>query len=234
MRACGREIKQLYQQLDSVKRKLHYLPARETVSAYRLEAEKQTLSERIHNFNKLLEPLCIEWTNRYEMLFESFNLLKESDDTWQNQLTFIGNARLTVDDFSIEAVETTEFGLVRNIIEQARLVERQGYPIPENTGRVLREFMDIILSQHSPETLLIQIPDEKYATCIASVLAGWLNDEFGEEKLQQAIDQRKPLPMTIVQNRKLRNFTEKVIANYKEKQPLPKLFQESTLEEPKK
>ena len=234
MRSCGRKIKQLYQQLDDIKRKLHYLPARETASAYRLETEKQTLSERIHTLNKLLEPLCIEWTNRYEMLFESFNLLKDSADSRQDQLTFIGNARLSVDDFSVEAMETTEFGLVRNIIEQARLVERQGYPIPENAGRVLREFMNIILAQHSPETLLINIPDEKYATRIASVLAGWLSDKFGEEKIQQAIDQRKPLPMTMLQNEKLRNFTTKLLEDYRIEQPLPELFQGTTLEETKK
>jgi len=38
---------------------------------------------------------------------------------------------LPTGDFSIVAQETTEFGLVREIIEQARIMTRQGYALPE-------------------------------------------------------------------------------------------------------
>lgn len=148
------------------------------------------------------------------------------------RLTLLGNQHLTVNDFRVAAQETTEFGLVRGLIEQARIVKRQGYPLPEEPSRLLREFMNIILAETSPQNLLLRIPDELYATQAASVLAGWLYDEFGDMTIQKCIDQRKPIPMTSLQNKQLQCFTERIIENYQDKKnPVSTLLPKS---EPKR
>jgi Putative integrase len=220
MRATGKEEKQIYKQIDQIRHELHDLAASDLSSKHRLETEKKTCKERIHTINELLSPLCVEWVNRQEMLQESFILLKDSAESGAQQLALVGNTKLTVDDFSVEALETTEFGLVRNVIEQARLIKRQGYPLPDDASRMLREFMTIILSEHSPKNLLNRIPDEINATYAASMLAGWLSDEFGDNLIQTSIDQHKPLPMSLLQSEKLQNFTEKLITTFQKQQPL--------------
>jgi len=230
MRALGKKVKELYLQLDAISRKLHYLPDN-SGERQRMETEKMVLKGRIHSFEEQLSPLCVEWTNRHEMLLKSYELLKESVDSENKQLALVGNAKLTVEDLAVEDDRTTEFGLVRNIIEQARLVERQGYPLPEDAGIILRNFMDIILDQHDIKTLLLRIPDDKYATQAASVLAGWLSDEFGDEKVQDAIDRKSPLPLTMLQNEKLQQFADRLITNYRDKRPVLELFNEQDTEE---
>jgi len=91
--------------------------------------------------------------------------------------------------------------------------------------------MDIILDQQDVKTLLLRIPDNKYATQAASVLAGWLSDEFGDEQVQDAIDRKNQLPMTMLQNEKLQQFADQIIINYRKKRPVPALFYEQDTKE---
>jgi len=214
MRSLGKEQKRLYEQLDDIRWELHKLPADDFVKQHRLETRKHILSERISTYNDLLTPLILEWCNRHEMLLASSDLLQKKNDTSSQQLMLVGGHQLAIEDFSVVAQKTTEFGLIRGIIEQARITLRQGYTLPEEPGRMLREFMNIILAEQSPQNLLLGIPDEQYATQAASVLAGWLHDEFGDEIIQDCIDRRTPLPMTAVQNTKLQQFTKNIIDNY--------------------
>jgi len=172
-------------------------------------------------YNDLLTPLIMEWCNRHEMLLVSSDLLQKKNKGDCRQLMLVGGHQLTTSDFSVVARKTTEFGLIRGIIEQARFTMRQGYTLPEEPGRMLREFMNIILAEQSPRNLLLRIPDEQYATLAASVLAGWLHDEFGDETIQDCIDKRTAIPMTAVQNTKLQQFTRKLIDNYYGKQDPP-------------
>ncbi len=232
MRSLGKEQKQLYVRLDEIKWRLHELPSEKLVQRQSLEAQKRVLSERITAYNELTSPLILEWCNRHEMLLESSNLLQDMNNSNDRRLTLLGNQHLTVNDFRVAAQETTEFGLVRGLIEQARIVKRQGYPLPEEPSRLLREFMNIILAETSPQNLLLRIPDELYATQAASVLAGWLYDEFGDMTIQKCIDQRKPIPMTSLQNKQLQCFTERIIENYQDKKnPVSTLLPKS---EPKR
>ncbi|MDD2465420.1 MAG: hypothetical protein PHI97_15595, partial [Desulfobulbus sp.] len=99
-------------------------------------------------------------------------------------------------------------------------VKRQGIPLPEDASRMLREFMNIILSENSPQNLLLQIPDQEYATHAASVLAGWLHDTLGEENdktIQRCIDQRIPLPLSVLKNKDLQTLAENIIVNFSKK-----------------
>lgn len=218
MRALGREEKQVYLQLDEMKHELHHLTPKAALRAQRLEREKKLLSERINSFEESLSSQCIEWFNRYEMLLASFDLLLDQEIGQEDRrLILLGGTHLTVDDFAIESQESTDFGLVRTIIEQARLVKRQGIPLPEDASRMLREFMNIILSENSPQNLLLQIPDQEYATHAASVLAGWLHDTLGEENdktIQRCIDQRIPLPLSVLNNQDLQTLADNIIANF--------------------
>lgn len=224
MRALGREEKQIYLQLDEIKHELCHLTPKATLRAQRLEREKNLLSERIKSLEELLSSQCIEWFNRYEMLLASFDLLlKQNNGQEGGKLILLGGTHLTIDDFSIESQESTDFGLVRTIIEQARIVKRQGIPLPEDASRMLREFMNIILTENSPQNLLLQIPDQEYATQAASVLAGWLHDTLGEENdktIQRCIDQRIPLPLSRLKNKDLQTLAENVIKNFGNKNEL--------------
>ena len=214
MRSLGKEQKRLYTQADEIRWKIHNLSSKDIAKKQALELERSVLSERINEYNEKLSPLILEWCNRYEMLITSGQLLRSTDNPNERQPTLLGHQQLTVNDYDIIAQETTEFGLVRGLIEQARIVTRQGYPLPEEPSRMLREFMTILLSESSPGKLLLRIPDELYATHAASILAGWLYDEFEDSTIQECIDQRKALPMTRIQNEQLQSFTERLIAEF--------------------
>ncbi len=214
MRSLGKEQKRLYTQADEIRWKIHDLSSKDIAKKQALELQRSVLSERINEYNEKLSPLTLEWCNRYEMLITSGQLLHSTDNPNERQPTLLGHQQLTVNDYDIIAQDTTEFGLVRGLIEQARIVTRQGYPLPEEPGRTLREFMTILLAESSPGNLLLRIPDELYATQAASVLAGWLYDEFGDSAIQECIDQRKTLPMTKTQNKHLQSFTERLVAEF--------------------
>ncbi|MFT5700918.1 MAG: hypothetical protein ACI8ZB_003803 [Desulforhopalus sp.] len=213
MRSIGKAEQQLYRDVDIIKRKSHNLSMADTPKKQRLQFEANTLLERIHDYDRKLLPMCYEWFNRHEMLLDSYHLLgKKIED---NQLTLISGTQLSINDLSIEATDTTDVGLARGIVEQARILKRNGYPLSDSGADIiLREFMSIILSEQTGESFLLKIPDKNYSTEAASLIAGWLFDEFGDEKLQESIDKRAPLPFTITQNNKLNLLIENLHSNY--------------------
>lgn len=214
MRSLGREQKCLYSQREEIEWKLHESSALEIDKKQILERRRQAVSEKINQYNELLSPLIMEWCNRFEMLQLSSDLLQDQSKQDNRQLLLVGNHQLSIEDYSFETTETTDFGLVRGMIEQARIVTRHGYPLPEEPSRMLREFMSIILDQSQCKNLFYRIPDDMYATHAGSIMSGWLSDEFGDTKIQEYLDRREPLPMNRLQNKQLQLFMERVLDNY--------------------
>jgi hypothetical protein len=216
MRSLGKEQRRLYDELDGVKWKLHELPENNTLVKYRLERQKQVYSERINEYNEFLSPLLLEWCNRFEMLRISDDLLHQRGSDNHKQLLLVGNLDLSIEDYrlALDGTNATEFELVRTIIEQSRIVQRQGYTMPEEPSRFLREFMSILLDDSLWQSFLHHIPDDSYITKAASILAGVLADEFGDDEIQQYLDRKLRLHMTTFQSKKIESFMEELCKNY--------------------
>lgn len=214
MRVLGKEQKLIYNQLDDVNWQIEELPADDKNKKNQFERQRQLYTDRIEQYNEQMLPLIYEWFNRHELLQLSDKLREEQKLQGSSQFMLVGSHELTIDDYSIESQDTSEFELLRAFIEQARIIPRQGYSLPEEPSRMLREFMAIILDQSSCENLLYRIPDTVYATHVASAMAGWISDEFKEGEIQACIDNRQPLPLRKIQNEQLQEFMKKAYDNY--------------------
>lgn len=213
LRAMGRERKQLYTQLDLIKNELHSVSHEHSARRQRLEMEKFGLLEKLKDCDERLAPLILEWVNRYKYLQASQDMMGKriAEGSNASSLVLIGSQTLTEQDFSIEVLQSNDFGLVRMTIEQARFYQRKGIPMPDDASRMLREFVNIILAEHSPENLLLKVPDPVYATHAASIIAGWLSEKVGDEAIQESIDERRPLTLTLEQKVTLKKLVDTVI-----------------------
>ncbi len=227
MRELAKEQNKLYNQLNDNKRQLHEIPPEEFRRRNHLEQQGITLSASIEEYNERLVPLMLEWLNRHEMLFMSSELLQEDIAADDKKLILLGNQQISAEAFRVSADPTTEFDFICKIVEQARFVPRQGYPMPEGPARMLREFLYILLSAE-PRELLLRIPDDEYTTHVASILSGILTEEFGDSEIQEHLNQKKPLPIDCILNERLHKLTKKLHDNYfHEKVPVSTLFIEN-------
>lgn len=207
LRAMGRERKELNTQLITLEGDIDDLDSVQNFDEVAdLSTKKIAVQEQILAAETCMEPLILEWYNRYELFMDSQSLAEQQIETGVTSLAlFSSNNNL---DFTPEMMETTDFGLVRQAVEQARYFQRKGVVIPDDAGRLLREFMDKIMVEHDPKNLLLRIKDTKLATHAASVMASYISDLVGDEAAQHAIDNGEPLKLPVDENGERRPLDE--------------------------
>ena len=205
------EIIKLHNQYLNLKDQIRNTPTHQKQKLSNLQYQLQDVHSAKANNEEEVMPLFIEWVNWLELIQKSKELRQIKGD----ELILIGQTEITEENFTLSQRQSTMFGLVRTIIEQYRFVERPGLLIPREPANFLIECVDTILNEMNVANLLVQITDKSLRTTAASILAGFMADEFGDEKIQEAINNKHPLAITGIQNNNLLKLAEKIISQAK-------------------
>jgi Putative integrase len=199
----ARERKQLSTILGDIEDKMDDLQETRSTQHKMIERNYASMKGQYDGFEKSIEPLIIEWYNRYELLLETKKIMKKGTSI-PGTRALIGGVKVTTDDYSNDVAITTEFGLLCTQLDTARVTLLQGFPIPEqSSGRLLR-FLDKILQQIYPDKLMLSIKDAQYAVHATACVAGVLRDVTGDDAIQKAIDANEKLTIdpTVLTNLK--------------------------------
>jgi hypothetical protein len=196
MRSIGKQRKELYEKLDLTTWHDTDIGNR---SAHGKELHR--LQEAIQELDRRLEPLILEWYNRYMALDESNALLAVEPPNGPNTAhasapTAIFISMSTADDIAkeveVRAERAGDFALVRQILEAAMI--RGGLEKASELPKVMmREFMDRILALEGIEPLLVSLANERERTHAAFLLAETLSAVVGDAAIQAALDTRKAI-----------------------------------------
>lgn len=155
LRELGRHRKQLWDQ----KARLD-LAMFEGNALNRDRIEHVTVEAELERVERRLEPMILEWYNRFEMFKISMELLSTEDSYNPKEakhLMFLG-----VDDGAhVHAFldsEGNDYSLVKEIVGQAEMLGGHR-PISELAEYKLREFVDRVLSQEHVPDLLLSMPE---------------------------------------------------------------------------
>lgn len=204
----GEKVEPLYEQLLVAEQELMDLSSSEDGRRMNLSFRIREISDTKQMYEESLVNLFSEWTSRIKLLNETEQLGVEKGDEVGSVLN---PASLAMYMSKVEECKTSKFGLVRTIVEQCRLLGNNVAPRNSEAEMMLLEGVDTILHEESPGKLLLPIRDKVARTTAASIVAGFLADEFGDQKIQQAIEGRQPLMLSTIQNEKLCLLTEEVI-----------------------
>jgi len=209
MRARGRERSEIKRAISDLEWELACLGQVDEFKRQRIQTEITVATTRLHSLDENLTPIMQGWYNRYEALQfskEKYEEAKKLDVNEGSELILIKNDEDI--DFSPETVQINDFGLVRTVIEQARIFKRKAIPLPDEPSRMLREFVDSIMVHESPKHLLATIPNKELATHAASILAGTMSDMVGDDAVQKSIDSGGQLELPEAQREGLVKLTE--------------------------
>lgn len=167
LRELGRHRKQLWDRKVGLD-----LAIFEGNASNRDRIEHMTLEAELERIERRLEPMILEWYNRFEMFKISTELLSTGDDSEPSEskrLMFLG-----VDDGThVQAFldsEGTDYSLVKEIVGQAEMLGGHR-PISELAEHKLREFVDRVLSQESVPDLLLSMPEGSHRRQASLLLA---------------------------------------------------------------
>ncbi|WP_460745787.1 VPA1269 family protein [Microvirgula curvata] len=140
--------------------------------------ELTTIQAELERIDRKIEPLVLEWYNRYEMFRESQELMPVWD-----RLSGKGGHRSPLalygsdDAVSMSAAldpHGSEYSLVKEIISQSELLGGRR-AISELAEHKLREFVDRLLVHENVKDLLLTIPDAKQRRKAALMLSDALD-----------------------------------------------------------
>ncbi len=211
MREFGRSRKKLWDE----KARLELASFETAKTGLMPTSELSTLTGELERIERALEPLILEWCNRYEMFMASLSMLDKWNkaakikDGEHGKLLLFGAGNTS--DFSANLdPEGCDFSLVKQIVLQSEMMggRRMVSGLAEYK---LREFVDRILVRKDVRDLMLTISDDsrrkKASLMMAdaiSVLAG------GDSKVQSLLDSDQPLNTTPEQMSVLRELAEAV------------------------
>jgi len=206
LREMGRRRRAMYDRL--VEWELKSTDPMSNAERQRWAIEKQTLSQSIQDVEREMEPLVLEWFNRYQLFEESKTLLAEWRALVGNQKTernahgaslmLVASAepKDVVREIDVRIERAGDFALVRSIMEGAKL--RGGIAKASRAARHrIAEFMDRILRQDNARVLLLDIPEENTRHEVAFLLAQFAQQMVGDAGVQQALDANSGLGLQL-------------------------------------
>lgn len=170
----------------------------------KLVFDRQVIREQIASLDQKVEPLILEWFNRYRMYEESGRLLGEWRDFHglhggqkpENALALVSGSAADelCREIEVKLEKSGDFDLVRNILDAAKI---QGGLAKASTLSKERcaEFMDRILRVENSRHLLIDIRDERARHEAAYLMACMAEHLVGGAAVQAALDSNTPLPL---------------------------------------
>lgn len=187
----------------------------------KLTLEREILREQIRSIDQRMEPMILEWFNRYVMFEESKKLMAD----WRELVTthnrpgrhsLVLVAGATPEDvreqLQIRLEQAGDFSLIRNILEGAKL--RGGLAKASSLAKdKCCEFMDRILRTECARHLLLDIPEERLRNEAAYLMASLAEQLVGDRGVQEALDSRQALPLDDRQRTDFMNWTAQIIAN---------------------
>ncbi|BCF89062.1 hypothetical protein PPGU16_21290 [Paraburkholderia largidicola] len=217
LRGHGRSRKALYERLSELA--WTDLPDLDAGQRQKLTLDRQLLKEQIASIDLRCEPLILEWVNRYRMFEESLTRLDEwrqITDRSQNPkdgkfLLIAGSDRADIlDEVEVRLERSGDFALVRNILEAA--VIQGGLEKASNLSKeTCSQFMDQILRVEDCRHLLMDIRDDALRHEAAYLMACMAEHLVGNNKVQEALDNKAPLPLTLPQHEDFRRWIAAVV-----------------------
>ena len=213
-RAIGKTRKALYKRLSEIEWDSD-------------ESQKNTLNtasikDQITDIDQQLEPLILEWFNRYQMFEESLKLLtrwdefieQEKRETESKPLILLSGADDSdvVKELDIRLQNCGDFTLVRSILEGAKI--RGGLEKASSLAKdKMREFMDMILRSENSSHLLLDIPDEKTRNDVALHIAALAQHLVGDVAVQKALDNHSDLGLSDKQRANWKKLTREIFTD---------------------
>lgn len=192
LRELGRHRKRLWDERAPLE-----LSIFEKKQVARSSVELATITAELERLERKIEPLVLEWYNRYEMFRRSLDLLEKSKNS--DEKNGVGNPLVLMgapDGLEMSAQidpQGTEYLLVKEIVSQSELIGGRR-PVSELAEHKLREFIDQILVRERVTDLLLTIPDPKQRRKSSLMLADALEMLAGGAKaVSDAIDGSKPI-----------------------------------------
>ena len=201
MRELGRSRKKLWDEKAQVELAAFESPKTASMPTSELAA----INGELERIERALEPLILEWCNRYAMFQSSLSMLDRwndaahTDSDKPGKLVLVGAGSKS--DFSATLdPEGCDFSLVKQIVLQSEMMVGRRM-VSDLAEYKLREFVDRILVQKDVRDLLLTISDDRRRRTASlmmaeaiSVLAG------GDRGVQAYLDGDQPLETTPEQN----------------------------------
>ncbi len=173
LRELGRHRKRLWDDRAELEMKVF-----EDKATGRDKQELTTVQAELERIDRKIEPLVLEWYNRYEMFRESQELMPvwdrlSGESSHRSQLALYGSD----DAVSLSAEldpHGSEYSLVKEIISQSELLGGRR-ALSELAEHKLREFVDRLLVHENVKDLLLTIPDAKQRRKAALMLSDALD-----------------------------------------------------------
>jgi hypothetical protein len=165
-------------------------------------SELATITGELERIDRALEPMILEWCNRYEMFQASIRLLDDwtrlstgNETAGQEKLVLFGSASQNELSATLDPTGC-DFSLTKQIVLQSELLGGRRM-INELADFKLREFVDRILIREDVRDLMIGISDEKQRRTAALMMAEAISVFAGGDlAVQNILDANAALVVT--------------------------------------
>ena len=168
----------------------------ETKPPRHLHMEMREIKSTIEEIERSLEPLILEWYNRFRMIQESivkldeWNAFMRERGGSRNPLVLISGASKEEigEQMQVRLEKAGRFRLVREILRGAQLTGglEKASTLSKTT---MREFIDQILVNEDPRHLLLSIRDDKARNHATFLLAEAFSTLVGDDAVEKALDE---------------------------------------------
>jgi hypothetical protein len=195
LREFGRHRKRLWDERAALEIKVF-----EHVATPRERVELTTIQSELEHVDRKIEPLVLEWYNRYEMFRQSQALQAEWDslaqpDTQDFSLALHGSNDVVSLIGNLDP-QGSEYTLVKAIVSQSEIIGGRR-AVSELAEHKLREFLDRILMQENVTPLLLSITDAKQRRQASLMLSEALDVLCGNsDVVSQAVEANCALGLT--------------------------------------
>lgn len=209
LRELGRHRKRLWDDRATLELELFEGSRQATASL-----ELATVTAELERIERKIEPMVLEWYNRYEMFRRSRELLEDSrrpnDVAQVGQFLMLHGSNDAV-EYAVDLdTHGSEYLLAKEIVAQADIIGGRR-AVLELAEHKLREFIDQILIQEHVSDLLLTIPDLKQRRRAALLLSDALEVLAGNRKaVSSAAVEGKPLNLDRDANQALQKIASKL------------------------
>jgi hypothetical protein len=206
LRALARQRKEIRTKISDFKCQID--DCDDTLKQTRLLNDMNLHKGRLESLNHNMVPAITEWVNRYQILMECEAQMEDGQPT-ALVAPFLSQG-LTADDLKVDIEMTTDIGVLARFIEKARVLSCRGIPIPENEARMLEQAADRLLRMNGSSSLLLDVAS-RHRTQGASMIINMLEDLVGAEKIQDALENSKPLVFLEGQREAINRFASAIV-----------------------
>jgi hypothetical protein len=168
LREIGRQRKRLWDDKARIE-----LSIFDDSATSRERSDLLVVSAELERLDRQLEPLILEWYNRYEMFRKSMALIEGRDDTGVESVGAVVKLVGTPDGIGRTAhldPHGSDYTLVKEIVAQSEMLGGHR-PVTELAEYKLREFVDRLLIHESVPDLLLSMPEGSARRRAALMLA---------------------------------------------------------------